>query len=109
MRLSRAFRHTSLKCFHIDIVGQQEAVETDPLADDLTNNERRERGRPFRIPGSEQQMPGHADWRSTQSLERCQIGFQLFLACRDSRQFVMRVCRGPPVAGHMLDTAGDAA
>jgi hypothetical protein len=88
---------------HVEIVGQQQAVEADAPADDLVDHEARLRGGIDRIPGGVADVRGHRHRGVGQRAERGDIGFQFGLARRNRRQRLVAVGVGAAVAGHVLD------
>jgi hypothetical protein len=103
-----ALGHRAGQRLHVEIVGQQQAVEADPLADDLLDHERRLGGGMIGIPCGEDEMPGHADRRVIERAERGNVPFQLLVARRHGRQRLVRIDAGAAMARHVLDRSGDA-
>ena len=93
------------ECLHPDIVAHQEAVEADPPADDVVDDDRRLARGPVRVPMSVEQVAGHPHRRVAQSLERFEVDRQLILAGVDHGQRQMTVEQCPPVPRNMLDHA----
>ena len=103
-----AFGDRPVERFHIDIVGQQQAIEADPAADHVVYDLVRQRGGRFGIPRFEHDMRAHPQRMRGERAEGFNIYLELCVARGDERQFLMRVAGGAAMARHVLEAADHA-
>ena len=95
---------------HREIVGHQQAVETDMAADNLADHGLRQRARRIRVDRRVNDMRAHRHRQVGVGLERREVyGFEFGASRVDHWQFEMAVGARPAMAGYVFHHRRDAA
>ncbi len=102
-RAARAIAEIAAQRLHAQIVGHQQAIESNFLTDDLADHLGRQ-GRRCGIDSGEDHMSGHRERHVRKGFERHEIGArQLGARRRHARQFIVRISACASVSGNVLD------